>query len=65
MIVAYTRTETVFVNPRILEEYFDLTTEEIEKFSPEEMAEYFSEIPMSDLVDLCEMYDNSHTVTKA
>jgi len=63
MIVAYTKTETVFINPRILEEYFELE-EKAEDLSPETMAELFSEIPMSELIDLSEMYNSYNEVTK-
>lgn len=63
MIVAYTRTETFFINPRILEEYFELE-KNAEDLSPETMAELFSEIPASELFDLSEEYNSYKEVTK-
>lgn len=63
MIVAYTKTETFFINPRILEEYFDLE-ENAENLSPETMTELFSEISTSELFDLSEEYNSYNEVTK-
>lgn len=63
MIVAYTKTETFFINPRILEEYFDLE-ENAENLSPETMSELFSEISTSELFDLSEEYNSYNEVTK-
>ena len=65
MLVAYTRTQTVFINPRILEEYFELEeNEKFEDFSSDDLSKFFAEIPISELVDLSEKYDIYHNVTK-
>jgi 5'-3' exonuclease len=54
MLVAYEKTVTVFINPRILEEYYEI--ENAEKLTKEEMSKLFSEIPVNELIDLCEDY---------
>lgn len=65
MLVAYTRTQTVFINPRILEEYFELEeNEKFEDFSPNDLSKLFAEIPISELVDLSEEYNICHEVIK-
>ena len=54
MNVIYTRTQSFVISPRILEEYFEI--ENGENLTKEEMSQMFSEIPISELVDLCDMY---------
>ena len=54
MNVIYTRTQSFVINPRILEEYFEI--EDGENLTKEEMSQMFSEIPDHELVDLCDMY---------
>lgn len=54
MNVIYTRTQSFVINPRILEEYFEI--EDGENLTKEEMSQMFSEIPAHELVDLCDMY---------
>ena len=65
MLVAYTRTQTVFISPRILEEYFELEeNERFEDLSSDDLSKLFAEIPMSELVDLSEEYNIDHEVIK-
>lgn len=52
MLVAYEKTVTVFINPRVLEEYYEI--DNAEKLTGEEMNNLFSEIPENELIDLCE-----------
>lgn len=66
MLVAYTRTQTVFINPRILEEYFELEeNERFEDLSSDDLSKLFAEIPISELVDLSEEYNIDHEVIKS
>lgn len=60
MLVVYERIESVIINPRILEEYFDI--DDATKLTKKEMSEKFSQIPMGELIDLCENHNDSHTV---
>lgn len=62
MLVMYTKTTTVYVNPRILEEFYEI--ENVENLTKEEMANLFSEIPISDLVDCCENFTVENEVYK-
>ena len=62
MVVAYTKTQTVFINPRMLEEYFDI--DDATALSPEEMAALFNKIPMVELIDMCETYSLESEVLK-
>lgn len=65
MLVTYTRTQTVFISPRILEEYFELEeNERFEDLSSDDLSKLFAEIPMSELVDLSEEYNIDHEVIK-
>lgn len=54
MTVVYTKTQSFIINPRILKEYFEI--EDGENLTKEEMSQMFSEIPNSELIDLCDMY---------
>ena len=54
MNVIYTRTQSFVINPRILEEYFDI--ENGENLTKEQMSQMFSEIPACDLIELCDIY---------
>ncbi len=54
MLVAYEKTVTVLINPRVLEEYYEI--EDTEKLTKEEMNNLFSEIPVNELINLCENY---------
>ena len=54
MLVSYERTTTVLINPRILEEYYEV--ENVEKLTKEEMNDLFSEIPLNELIDCCENF---------
>lgn len=61
MKVVYTRTQNFIINPRVLEEYFDV--ENGENLTEEEMASMFSEIPTPELIDLCDMFTKEDEVT--
>jgi hypothetical protein len=54
MLVAYEKTVTVLINPRVLEEYYEI--EDTEKLTKEEMNNLFSGIPVNELINLCENY---------
>lgn len=54
MLVSYERTTTVLINPRILEEYYEV--ENVGKLTKEEMNDLFSEIPLNELIDCCENF---------
>lgn len=54
MLVSYEKTITVLINPRILEEYYEI--ENAEELTKEEMSNLFSEIPLNELIDCCENF---------
>ena len=60
MIVEVQKTFYAFVNPRILEEYYEDI--DVNKLTNEEMTELFSEIPENDLIDYGEDYGYSTKV---
>lgn len=60
MIVEVQKTFYAFVNPKILEEYYEDV--EVDKLTTEEMEEIFSEISENELIDLCEDYGYSTKV---
>ena len=62
MLVAYEKTVTVLINPRVLEEYYEI--EDTEKLTKEEMNNLFSEIPVNELINLCENYIIENRVEK-
>lgn len=61
MTVTYTRTQNFIINPRVLEEYFEV--ENGENLTEEEMVSMFSEIPTHELIDLCDMFNEEDEVT--
>ena len=62
MLVAYEKTITILINPQVLEEYYEI--EDTEKLTKEEMSNLFSEIPVNELIDLCENFIIENKVEK-
>jgi len=60
MIVEVTKSFYAFVNPRMLEEYYEDV--EVDKLTNEEMTELFSQISEADLIDYSEEYGYSTKV---